>query len=80
MSCGWLCRRFATLQIRAIVSTLVRSFKLTAISPLPGIDEKAMVVGPLGKFMVRYERIQHGGSARVTDPVDASTLKAKWGY
>ncbi|OVA17353.1 Cytochrome P450 [Macleaya cordata] len=49
---------FAYLQIKAILSHLLRNFELDLISPFPEIDWNAVVVGVKGKVMVRYKRRQ----------------------
>ncbi|GAB4852002.1 lanosterol 14-alpha-demethylase [Ancistrocladus abbreviatus] len=53
---GCLGEPFTYLQIKAIWSHLLRNFDLELISPFPGIDWNAMVVGVKGKVMVQYKR------------------------
>lgn len=53
---GCLGEPFAYLQIKAILSHLLRNFELELISPFPETDWNAMVVGVKGKVMVRYKR------------------------
>ena len=47
---------FAYLDIKAILSHLVRNFELELLSPFPEVDYSGMVVGVKGKVMVRYKR------------------------
>ena len=51
--------QFAYLQVKTVVSVLLRQFKLTPVTAeLPQPNYKAMVVGPLADTTrVRYERL-----------------------
>lgn len=49
---------FGLLQVKTIVSTLIRDFELTPVTPFPKPDYTAMVVGPKGPVTVRFQRRQ----------------------
>ena len=52
-------QQFAYLQLKAIMSVLFRRYKLELVNPvLPESDYEAMVVGPKGPCLVRYEKIR----------------------
>ena len=47
---------FAFMQVKCIVSVLLRNFDIELISPLPEADYDAMVIAPKGDCIVRYKR------------------------
>jgi len=53
---GCLGQQFGYLQVKAILATLLRTYDLEALGPLPLPDYEAMVVGPKGSPMVKYKR------------------------
>ena len=53
-------QQFGLLQVKTIVSILLRNFKFEAVDKeVPEPDYTAMVVGPKNHVMVKYTRIQN---------------------
>ena len=44
------------LQVKTILSVLLREYNIEMVGELPKADFEAMVVGPKGKCMVRYTK------------------------
>lgn len=51
-------QNFGYMQVKTIVATLVRRYRLEAVDPMPETNYKAMVVGPTGTPRIRYQRRQ----------------------
>ena len=53
---GCLGEQFGFLQVKTIVSLLLRNFELELVSEMPQPNYKVMVVGPMPGTLVRYKR------------------------
>ena len=53
---GCLGEQFGYLQVKTIVSLVLRQFEIIPLSPLPKPNYAAMVVGPTQPTMIRYKR------------------------
>lgn len=53
---GCLGEQFGYLQVKTIVSLVLRQFEITPLSPLPKPNYAAMVVGPCKPTNIRYKR------------------------
>jgi len=53
---GCMGELFAYMQIKTILSCLLRDFELEAVDPMPEPDYDSMVVGPKGSCRIRYTR------------------------
>ncbi|CEL98090.1 unnamed protein product [Vitrella brassicaformis CCMP3155] len=73
-------RRFALLQIRTIFSLLMRNFVLEQASPVPAVDETAMVAGPKTPFRVKYRKIHTGTAALMGIDGQCGDLMDAWGF
>ncbi len=49
-------QQFGTMQVKTIMSILLREYQFELLDDFPKPDYKAMVVGPEGKCRVRYQR------------------------
>lgn len=53
---GCLGEQFGYMQVKTIVSLLLREFEITPVNPLPAPNYRAMVVGPTQPARIRYRR------------------------
>ena len=60
---------FAYLQVRAIMSYLLRNFELELVSQHPRPDYSGFVVGPIQPCLVRYRRRQPAAQIPVSEPM-----------
>ena len=51
-------QQFGYLQVKTIVSIVLRDFEIAPCGPIPGPDYASMVVGPLGAPKIRVTRIK----------------------
>lgn len=63
---------FAYLQVRAIMSYLLRNFELELVSQKPRPDFSGFVVGPIQPCLVRYRRRQVATQVPASDPTKSS--------
>eukprot|EP00752_Nemacystus_decipiens_P012520 g11088.t1 len=49
-------QQLATMQVKTIVSVILREYDIEMVGELPKVDFAAMVLGPKGKCMVRYTK------------------------
>lgn len=72
---GCLGEQFGYLQVKTIVSMLLRRFEITVVGPLPKPNHTAMVVGPLQtnqSCVIRYKRRRTPLPAPPPPPADAA--------
>lgn len=67
---GCLGEQFGYLQVKTIVTLLLRQFEITPINPLPVPNYRAMVVGPTQPARIRYKR----RSAPLAEPFNIAKL------
>ena len=66
---------FAYLQVRAIMSYILRNFELELVNKNPRPDYSGFVVGPIKPCMVRYRRRQRVGKVTVSDHSPAAAAQ-----
>ena len=68
---------FAYLQVRAIMSYLLRHFELELVSREPRPDYSGFVIGPIQPCLVRYRRRQPLAQALPTDPATTAATQTQ---